>query len=127
MCVKGHFSHMQNSNHFCEQPNCGVTACWFGFTSNSIKTRVCREHLLTLIDKHISPFPIEADQLLESLADATFYQSRKQLAQRGIGTVQAMNMRRQSDMEEAVGKLEEMKKVGIPGAETSIGSQKCGN
>jgi hypothetical protein len=108
---------MQDSNQFCEQPNCGATAYMFGFTSKSIKTRVCREHLFTLTDKQILPFPIEFDQLLESLADATFYQSRKQHAQRGIGTVQAMQTRRQHDMEEAVGRLDEMKKVVIEAVE----------
>lgn len=75
------------TNHFC---SCGNTAYVFGFAPGQIKTTVCRDHIYTLTDKRVSVFDIEAFGFIETVEDGPLYERRKDLINRNLGSLAAL-------------------------------------
>jgi len=91
---------MVERNLFCDQGGCGEPAIVFGF-AQSAKTRACRDHALSLVDKRVTLFDIAAYDFVQSAKDAPQYEQRRRLMQKGLGTVTAMETKCESDLVEA--------------------------
>ena len=71
----------------CDQPNCSNAAVVFGFVPDVGKTKTCHEHILTLVNMHLSLFDISAFHFVDSAKDGVLYEERKELVQKGLKAV----------------------------------------
>jgi len=75
------------TNHFC---SCGNAAYVFGFTPGPVKSIACREHIYRLTDKHVAVFEIAAFGFIETMEDGPLYERRKELTNRNLGNLAAL-------------------------------------
>jgi len=76
---------MIEKNSFCDQPGCSQPAYVFGLQST--KKRVCRDHVLALLDKQVPVFDIAAFDYIQTAEDWPVYLHRKDTAHRGLGHI----------------------------------------
>lgn len=91
---------MAERNLFCDQRSCGQLAIVFGFVQ-SAKVRACRDHTLSMVDKRVTLFDIAAYDFIQSAQDAPLYEQRRDLMQKGLGTVTALETKCECDLLEA--------------------------
>lgn len=91
---------MAQTNLFCDVPNCGEPAVAFGFIQTA-KSRVCRDHILTLVDKRVMLFDIAAYNFLRTAQDGGLYEQRREWMQKGLGALTVLEAACERDLMEA--------------------------
>jgi len=91
---------MVESNLFCSLEDCGQPAVYFGFTSACTKLKVCKEHLTSLASKQLTLCSISDFNYLEFESDLPSFKQRREIMQKGLGIVTAMEAQCEADWTE---------------------------
>ena len=83
-------------NLFCDEPNCGQPAQAFGFVKG-VKWRTCDTHSMPLVRKGVTVYDIASFAFIQTPKDGPFYEDRRELQQKGLGSLAALESRCEDD------------------------------
>jgi hypothetical protein len=90
----------------CEEGGCKGPAKVFGFV-NKIKRIACESHALLLIQMRTTIYPIAAFVFIKSPVDASLYEERKTMMQKGLGNLSSLETACEKDWEAGQKHLQE--------------------
>ena len=99
---------MIEKNYFCDQPTCSQVAYVFGLGPQAAKSRACREHVYTLLDKRIPVFDIAAFEFISTAEDGPTFLQRREAVQKGLGNVSTLETSCDLELAEAQSQLREL-------------------
>lgn len=80
----------------------------FGLGPQAAKSRVCREHVYTLLDKRIPVFDIAAFEFISTAEDGPTFLQRREAVQKGLGNVSTLETSCDLELAEAQSQLREL-------------------
>ena len=95
---------MEESNLYCDHPQCGQPAIQFGFALGTTKTKVCAAHFSILQQTDV--YSISALHFIASAEDAVLYERRRDLTQKGQQNIAALEEKCAGDLQAALSCLQ---------------------
>ena len=84
---------MAGVNHFCDHPKCCNAPVAFGFQKEGVKMKICSEHVMDAVIKHMSIFEIALFDFIDSVKDVLLYEERKELRHKGIAALDILEVK----------------------------------
>jgi len=95
------------ANLFCDSPNCGLQAAAFSLSQNLVKVLACDKHLPGIATKKQPIFDVAAYSFIGSPEDVALYEQQKQLMQKGLNSLAAIEARLTRNLEDYERELRE--------------------